>query len=422
MKSPFLPAWGLAVLSFVATAATAQPTTSQSTTPTIAAGVIHSASIHADGTLWAWGANLDGQLGDGTTTGHTQPAQVLLPGSPNATDAANTHWAQVVTGTAHTLALTTTGELYAWGANADGQLGTADNANHLVPMRVAPPVGDPGIRWAQVVAGTSHTLAVSTDGRLFAWGSNKNGQLGIGIAASQSHPVPVFLPIGVVGHCAQIAAGNAHSLALTTEGQLFAWGDNDHGQLGDGSFSRSMMPTAVLTPAGHPQPWQQIAAGRYHTLALTADGKLFAWGSNKGGQLGPSIADNITRPRPVNLPTALKNTVWTQVAGGAAHTIALTADGRAYTWGNNVAGQLGSGSTRASRGPVAIALPASCASRCTQVAAGSFHTLAQSANGTLCTWGTNGYGQLGDGGTDQQATPACRTGADGLMGSTQTID
>jgi alpha-tubulin suppressor-like RCC1 family protein len=390
MKRTTIPFWGwLALLLFVGTT-----TSAQSVSNTFAASTTHSASIHPDGTLWAWGSNFSGQLGDGTTTPHTLPTQVLLPSSGGSIDPINAHWAQVATGNAHTLALTIDGQLYAWGSNYDGQLGNGSTTGQLTPLKVELPAD----------ASDTHTLALTADGRLYACGDNSFGQLGTGTTVSGSSLTRVLLPTGTI--CTQLAAGSAHSLALTADGQLYAWGRNKHGQLGDGTLTLHSRPVAVALPRGQHSPWTKLAAGRSHSLALTADGQLYAWGSNEFGQLAESNVTYRTRPGRVALPAAARHSTWAQVTAGDAHSQALTADGRLYAWGSNLVGQLGDHSTARRLRPVAVALPHDLPSSWARVAAGGFHTLALSADGQLYTWGHNAYGQLGDGSTTQRISPA----------------
>jgi len=337
MRISALPfgAWLLMLLA-VATISHAQTADGQ-----LAASTIHSASIHADGTLWTWGSNFDGQLGDGSTTAHAQPAQVLLPNT-SATDPANAHWAQVAAGTGHTLALTTDGQLYAWGANNDGQLGLSGFTRRLQPALVPLPAEAGGTRWAQVAAGCSHTLALTADGRLYSWGHNVFGQLGDGTIFTRPQAAAVVLPAGAAA-ITRIAAGSAHSLALTADGQLYTWGNNAESQLGDGGTMQHSRPVAVALPRKSTATgWAQVAAGASHTLALTTDGQLYGWGCNKAGQLARLNGNCFARPVAIDLPAKALPGTWARIAAGQAHSLAVMADGRRYTWGTPEAKPLGS--------------------------------------------------------------------------------
>jgi alpha-tubulin suppressor-like RCC1 family protein len=400
MKTLALPFWGWLLLLFI----TSSATSAQSLANTFAASSNHSVSIHPDGTLWAWGLNFEGQLGDGSTTGRTQPTQVLLPSSSGSLDPHNARWAQVATGSAHTLALTIDGELYAWGSNSDGQLGDGSTANHHTPVKVALPADARQLRWARIAAGTSHTLALTTDGRLWAWGNNRHGQFGNGTSISANRPMPIALPNGAVA--TQLSAGNQHSLVLTTDGELYAWGSNRYGQLGNGSTMPSLSPVAVTAIRGRASRWAQVSAGRYHTLAVTTDGRLYSWGSNEFGQLSGNASIERSSPQLVSLPTSARHQAWAQVSAGAAHSFALTTDGQLYTWGLNLDGQLGDGSTKRRLYPVSVAMPQGTMASWVRVAAGPYHSLALADDGQLYTWGNNHHGQLGDGSTTNHQVPA----------------
>ncbi|MCC3153644.1 hypothetical protein Q3A66_12515 [Hymenobacter sp. BT770] len=384
-----IPLWGGLCLLFNAGTAIAQTPAN-----TFAASTNHSAIIRPDGSLWTSGINLEGQLGNGTTTCSTTPVRVK-------TEDPNTHWAQVAAGTSHTLALTTDGRLYTWGGNSKGQLGDGTTKQHLTPVAVKLPEEAAHATWKQVAAGTSHSLALTTDGHLYAWGNNTNGQLGQGTSLDYAHPVEVPLPESARNTTwAQVAAGNDHTLALTADGRLFAWGNNQFGQLGDGSYATSREPEAVgQTQKLAALRWANVAAGRFHTLAVTRDGKLYSWGSNRFGQLGEEDDTRRNLPTLMLMPGSLANAVWTQVAAGDAHSLALSADGRLVAWGNNCAGQLGDGTTVRQLQPVVVTLPenASAAVAWTRIASGGFHNLAYTADGQLYAWGANRFGQLGDG-------------------------
>lgn len=396
MKLTSIPLWGgLCLLCG------AGPAAAQLPAPTFAASTHHSASIKPDGSLWTWGINLEGQLGNGTTASSAEPVRVL-PDDPT------TRWAQVAAGSSHTLALATNGRLYAWGSNKVGQLGTGTAAGSLKPVAVQLPEAAAHATWKQVAAGTSHSLALTADGRLYAWGYNSSGQLGNGFGCSRLTPTEVPLPPGTAGTTwAQVAAGSTHTLALTADGRLFAWGSNLYGQLGDGSTVSSLLPVPVgYTRQLAPLRWAQVAAGRYHTLAVTRDGRLYTWGSNRFGQLGEDRDVQHSLPEPLPLPADLAGTAWTQVAAGDVHSLALSADGRLVAWGNNCSGQLGDGSSTWKLSPVAVPLPPDAASATwTRIVSGGFHSMAYTTNGRLCVWGANGFGQLGDGTTADRYRP-----------------
>jgi uncharacterized delta-60 repeat protein len=230
-----------------------------------------------------------------------------------------------------------------------------------------------------VAAGLFHSLALTADGRVLSWGSNTYGQLGRTTGQTMT-PTEVSGLSGIVA----VAAGEYHSLALDAAGLVFAWGSNDRDQLGRSDVSQSTTPVLVdgLTRI------VAIAAGRKHNLALDADGRVFAWGDNGSGQLGDN--SNVQRTVPVPL-TSLSDIAIAAVAAGNYHSVALTADGRVFTWGANWYGQLGNGTTSERRTPGEL----SSLSQVVSVAGGGFHTLAVRADGGVLSWGHNQEGQLG---------------------------
>ena len=235
----------------------------------LAAGKSHSLYIHKNRTLWAWGRNSFGQLGDGTTTDRISPVQI---GSDN-------DWGQIVAGEYHTVAIKTDGTLWGWGLNSYGQLGDGTTTRRYSPVQIGSDND-----WGQIVAGEFHTVAIKTDGTLWAWGWNMSGQLGDGTTTDRISPVQ----IGSDNDWGQIVAGEYHTVAIKTDGTLWGWGLNSYGQLGDGTTTDRISPV----PIGSDNDWGQIVAGEYHTVAIKSDGTLWAWGWNFSGQLGDGTTGN----------------------------------------------------------------------------------------------------------------------------------
>src|SRR6185369_4626652 len=195
------------------------------------------------------------------------------------------------------------------------------------------------------------------------WGNNSKGQLGNGTTADQKTPTRITAS----SDWAAISAGDFHTLALKTDGTLWAWGDNTKGQLGDGSTTGRLVPTRIVTgyPGNFDKLWVAISAGGSHSLALHADGTLWAWGSNNSGQLGdanlPLAGVNkphqVAKSRLSDLPAPGWNSSWVAIAAGLSHSLALQANGTMWAWGNNFSGQLGDGSTVNRKAPVQVGLP-----------------------------------------------------------------
>lgn len=282
----------------------------------------------------------------------------------------------------HALAIRANGEAWAWGRNRDGQLGDGSTADRATPQPV------PGLGAARAVAASlegvrSFSLAVLADGTVRAWGNNDFGQLGDGTVTTRPAPVPV----GTLSDVVAVAAGSRHALALRRDGSVWAWGANNAGQLGNGTTTASLTPTPIPLPA----PIVAIAAGGTFSLALTDQGQALAWGFNVTGQLGDGTTETRTSPVAVNLPAPA-------VAIAAAwdgHALALLADGRVYAWGFNEYGQCGFGTdTPAEPTPGQVTgLPPNVVA----IGAGANHSLALDGNGNVWAWGNNTAGQLNDG-------------------------
>jgi len=339
------------------------------------------AAAQTAGRVLAWGGNDQGQLGIPGNVGFADvPTQASLPAGATATDVAG--------GEAHSLAVTSAG-VFAWGANGSGQLGTGNNAGSRVPVPVEIPSGTV---ITAVAAGGEHSLALTSTGRVLAWGSNSAGQLGNpGVGESSNLPVPVLLPPGAT--VTGIAAGGDHSLAVTSTGQVLAWGLNEFGELGNGTSDNfATTPVAVDLPPG--TAVTAVAAGENFSVARTATGSVLAWGLNDQGQLGNGTTDNSDVPTPVSLPSG---TTVTSVTTGALgnHTLVLTAVGDVFAWGSNEDFQLGNGDPNPATSPLQVALPPNTTA--TAVAAAGRHSLALTSSGQLLAWGDNGFGQTGNG-------------------------
>ena len=267
----------------------------------VSAGCAHTAAVKTTGELYSWGCNVCGALGDGTQTNRCVPTQECT---------AATDWCAVSAGFIQTAAIKTTGALYAWGCNSRGQIGDGTTVSRCVPTQECTAATD----WCAVAAGDRHTAAVKTTGELYAWGYNIFGQIGDGTTTDRC--VPTQESTAATDWCA-VAAGNFHTAAVKTTGELYAWGSNGSGRLGDGTVVTKCVPTQESTAA---TDWCAVAAGYYHTAAVKTTGELYAWGCNSVGQIG----DGTTTIRCVPTQECTSATNWCTVAAGCIHTAAIT--------------------------------------------------------------------------------------------------
>lgn len=343
----------------------------------VAAGNTHTLSIKTDGTLWAWGGNANGQLGMGTTTNQSTPVLV----------SAATDWASVSAGNSYSLALKTDGTLWAWGANNNGQLGIGNTTQQNSPVQVGT-----ASDWAFIAANalSSHNAAIKTNGTLWTWGNNANGQLGIGSTANQNSPVQV----GTDNNWLRVAVGFNHLIALKSNGEIWAWGANNNGQLGIGNTTQQTSPVQT----GTANNWAAVGAGgafNGFSYGIKTDGALWAWGANNNGQLG--IGSTTQQTSPVQVGTSND---WSQVRGGNVYVVALKTDGTLWGWGSNNIGQLGIAGTGARTVPVQLS-----ADTWLTATPGITYALYTKADQTLWAAGTNTSGQLGIGNTISQPYP-----------------
>jgi len=344
-------------------------------TPMLAAGSYHSLALKNDGTVWTWGANNYGQVGDGSFTNRNSPVHVSGISGVCA----------IAGGSYHSLALKSDGTVWAWGRNFNGQLGDGTyggGADKGSPVRV---LGLSGV--IAIAGGQNHSLALKSDGTVRAWGSNYYGQLGNGTSGAYStSPVSVSGLTDVIA----IAVGDNHSFALKSNGTVWAWGRNIDGQLGNGTSGIGTDKSSPVKVSGLTGVIA-LAGGGFHCFALKNDGTAMAWGYNYSGQLGNGTGGAGTdKSSPIQVPGL---TGVTAMAGGYGHSLALISDGTVRAWGDNNYGQLGIGSSTDKRSPEQIIGLSSVIA----IAAGDYHTLALKSDGTVLVWGYNLDGQLGFG-------------------------
>jgi alpha-tubulin suppressor-like RCC1 family protein len=341
----------------------------------IAVGGYYTFARTTDGRLWAWGLNAAGQLGIGDNDNRDFPTLI-----ENDDQGIFADINLITTGLIHALACKTNGTIWSWGQNDYGQLGLGDTISANFPFQISTDSD-----WVEITVGSAHTLALKTNGTLWAWGLNGWGQLGLGDGVDRYTPSQ----IGTDSDWSiAFTAGSAHTLALKTNGTLWAWGGNESGQLGDGTGMFRITPEQISIESD----WSYVVAGQDHTLAIKTDGTLWGWGANGNDQLGRSGNNEI--PGYVGTESD-----WSSVAAGESHSLGIKTNGTSWSWGNNAYGQLGRAGDLTRPGQIGIG------SAWQSIDAGTYHTIALKTNGTLWSWGNNQYGQLGLGDTIDRNTP-----------------
>jgi alpha-tubulin suppressor-like RCC1 family protein len=303
----------------------------------VSGGNAITAAIKTDGTLWTWGYNQRGSLGNGSSTLGTISSPVTVSGG-------GTNWKQVNCGTYGTnmAAVKTDGTLWTWGDNQWGLLGATGLVSRTAPGNV----DGGGTNWKQVACGYGPygmMAAVKTDGTLWTWGYNNYGQLGNGTAASFGSVTSPVTTVGGQGTWKQVSCSKTHFTAIKTDGTLWTCGYNSSGQLGDGTTTNRSSPG---TTAGGGTNWKQVSCGVYNTAAIKSDGTLWTCGYRVG--------DGTTSTRSSPVTTAGGGTNWKQVSVGSSCYSAIKTDGTLWTWGSNVFGQLGDGSFTTKTSPVTV--------------------------------------------------------------------
>ena len=371
----------------------------------VACGAQFSVALRSDGTLWSWGANKSnaGQLGldIGSTTHIETPTQI---GSDH-------DWKDIAAGAAHCLALKSSGTMWAWGWNYGGEIGDGTTIQRNSPVQAGTDND-----WKNVYCGMLCSYAIKNDGSLWAWGWTYMGQLGIGQTTESYNKTPTQVGtdkdwLMVSGGGAAVIVGGAltsagYALGLKTDGTLWAWGANEHGELGDGTTQEKYSPVKI----GNDNNWRQLATGLSSSSALKSDHTLWSWGDNFLGALG--IGNELQQSAPVQA----SGTDWNQLTRGPSYGLAIKTNGTLWGWGQNSNGQLGDGTKVKKLSPVLIgndndwsfiaAAKAVLANNNTTVV--GYHSLGMKNQKTfLCSTGRNVDGQLGNGTTADQSSFSC---------------
>ena len=325
-------------------------------------GDYHSGVIAQNGSLYMWGLNDFGQIGDGTTEDRYKhkPTKIL------------DHVIAVSLGGCHSGAITQDGSLYMWGRNSCGQIGDGTTEDRYKPTKILDHVIAVSLGWC-------HSGAITQDGSLYMWGSNDYGEIGDGTTEDR------YKPTKILDHVIAVSLGDRHSGAITQDGSLYMWGYNSSGQIGDGTPGDRYKPTKILDHV------IAVSLGGCHSGAITQDGSLYMWGWNNG-----QIGDGTTEDR--YKPTKILDHV-IAVSLGGCHSGAITQDGSLYMWGRNDYGEIGDGTTEDRYKPTKIL------DHVIAVSLGYLHSGAITQDGSLYMWGCNNVGQIGDGTTEERDTP-----------------
>jgi alpha-tubulin suppressor-like RCC1 family protein len=369
----------------------------------VAAGGYHSLALTAAGAIQAWGINSAGELGDGTFVQKTSPVAVVAVGTGGFFNTTITY-RSIAGGGSHSLAIAMNGNIYAWGSDSNGQLGDDSiSANKNIPTVVS------GITNALSIAGGGyHSISGLADGTVRTWGSNSATQLGDGTNIDRY--TPVLISSGGIGAVTRVFAGYQHSGCLRVDSYVLTWGSNSNGQCNQPLSSGVVAIPTFTNNSGKPNNYRATGSGLgNHTLYIADDGTVRGWGSNQTGQLGNGASAVNQVMAEVRATTNWSLDAIVAIDAGYSHSIALKADGTVWTWGSDNNGELGDDVTRANKStPVQV----SGLSGVYSIAAGSFHNLALTCNGTMWAWGWDAYGQLGnDAALTDQPTPVTIPGA-----------
>ena len=453
----------------------------------ISAGYGHTVALDEEGRVYIWGFNYYGQLGDGTTT--NSPLPICISDKEN--ELKGKKIISISAGIFHTVALDEEGKVYTWGHNGNGQLGDGTTEESNVPICISNKENElKGKKIISISAGGVHTVAIDEEGKVYTWGDNAVGQLGDGKANDIVAPIHIHsaepicltdkenelkrmktvkvvtektevitevislaesgkiyiwevgdetaiyaLPICISDEDTElkgkrivdISAGKNYIVALDEEGKVYTWGNNEVGELGDGTTEESDVPICISDKENELKGKKiiSISAGGRYTVALDEEGKVYTWGYNYDGQLGDGTTTNSVLPICISdKENELKGKKIVDVSAGYGHTVALDEEGKVYTWGNNEYGQLGYVTEDNSTEPICISDKENelKGKKVVKISAGGVHTVALDEEGKVYAWGNNEYGQLGDETFYRSTKPICISDKENKLKGKKTVN
>ncbi|HEY3221949.1 MAG TPA: hypothetical protein VGJ80_14560 [Gemmatimonadales bacterium] len=359
----------------------------------VTAGLLHTCGQTTTHHVYCWGWNRDGEIGDGSRTNRPYAKQLASSLTFNV----------VSIGGAHSCAVSMAADAYCWGLNLTGQIGDGSTVSRPIPMAVAG-----GLSFVPVANGGTFTCGLTSDSSAYCWGWGRDGELGSRPAETcptSQGPEPCSrTPLAVGGglHFIAISAGSRHVCGLAVDSTAYCWGRNAAGQLGDGTTADTALPVAVSGA----RKFAMLALGFEHSCGLTAGGNAYCWGDNSLGQLGGPDTSQALEPMAVS-----GGIVFLSISAGGEHTCGVGTDHTAHCWGQNASGQLGAASSETcfvgnlagscSHQP----LPVTTGQIFASISAGGHHTCAITTDGKAYCWGDNVYGQLGTGNTTGRNVP-----------------
>ena len=346
----------------------------------ISAGYYHTLTIQHNGQVWTWGYNLRGQLGDNSVTNRATPVSLL--GNKKT-------FCKIATGNNHSLGIQHNGQVWGWGLDQYGNLGD----NSTVSRRTPVSIHGGKKTFCHVSGGFDHSLGIDYTGQVWGWGFNSTGQIGDNSLTSRVTPVSI---LGGKKTFCQITGGIYHSLGIDYTGQVWSWGTNIYGQLGNNTITSRRTPASIH---GGKKTFCQISAGRYHVVGVDFRGLVWAWGINVYGQIGDNTGVDKHKCTPVSILGTKKT--FCKIMGGGDHSMGVDFHGQVWAWGFNQYGQLGNG-TGTFVTPLSV--HGSKKTFC-QISHGNQYTSSVDKNGQVWTWGHGSYGKLGINNTASRLTP-----------------